>query len=547
MRKVIEAVYTDLLPRHTHPFVYLSLTLPSHHVDINVHPTKKEVHFLFETEIMHHLYTSLTQKLRTANDSRTFYTQTISVNNSQIGLKIVKHDDDNISSSKRDEILVDSDEDIVLLESNTQKKTNNYDDNNKDNEVDDSEMIDITDHAIDNSDGYSDDDRAPSKSSQPKIQQKINAINSNNKKRANSGSSNNTIAYKLIRTDPTLTKINAFFQPIDNNSSANTIVKEVNDNIDINNNTVSMVDDANCFCEPVSSTSNNMVGAFARNCRCCGINKKSISSNAAMGNDIKLRARVTVITETKTNLASIHTLLNEIETNQSRKMLMTMKAIIVVGVINDRLAVVQHNTNLLLVNYHLLCKDLFYQLAIRRFAVTEPLVLSSHINMLEMLRAAMDSPEAKWDTTLGLTKEEIACAACATLVEKRDMLLEYFNIGITDNGMLTTIPLLLEGYYPASIRIPIFLLRLAVEVDWTDEISCFQGVATELSNYYAYVHFPSPSVTALEESSAYSSLEIIENVLLPSLKNHLIPNDNANNAFTQIGSLEQLYKIFERC
>jgi DNA mismatch repair protein MLH1 len=324
--------------------------------------------------------------------------------------------------------------------------------------------------------------------------------------------------------------------------------------MDTNNDNVNVTNDEDaCICLPVTSNTNNrnsMVGAFARNCQCCGPNKKSYAnsmSNVSTNNDIKLRARVTVITETNTNLASIHSLINEIEKTQSKKMLMMMKAIIIVGVVNDRLAVVQHNTSLMLVNYHWLCKDLFYQLTIRRFAVTKPLVLSSPIDIFQMMRAAMDSPEAKWDASLGLTKEDISSAACATLVEKREMLQEYFNIGITDDGMLTTMPLLLEGYYPASIRLPLFLLRLAVEVDWTDEIACFQSVAVELSNYHAYIHLPSSKVTLAEESSSYSSLEMIENVLLPSLKNHLIPNENAINAFTQIASLEQLYKIFERC
>ena len=38
IKKVIEAVYNEVLPKHTHPFLYLSILMPPQHVDVNVHP-----------------------------------------------------------------------------------------------------------------------------------------------------------------------------------------------------------------------------------------------------------------------------------------------------------------------------------------------------------------------------------------------------------------------------------------------------------------------------------------------------------------------------
>ena len=43
IKRVIESVYSTFLPNYTRPFVYIKLTMPAHHVDVNVHPTKKEV------------------------------------------------------------------------------------------------------------------------------------------------------------------------------------------------------------------------------------------------------------------------------------------------------------------------------------------------------------------------------------------------------------------------------------------------------------------------------------------------------------------------
>lgn len=61
------------------------------------------------------------------------------------------------------------------------------------------------------------------------------------------------------------------------------------------------------------------------------------------------------------------------------------------------------------------------------------------------------------------------------------MLDDYFSLEIDQNGNLHTIPQLLEGYIPFFGGLPIFLLRLATEVNWDEEETCFQNLAEELS------------------------------------------------------------------
>lgn len=77
IKKAIETTYALFLPKGGHPFVYLSLEIEPHRVDVNVHPTKREVNFLHEDEIIELISDSIRKKLSTVDTSRSFLTQTL--------------------------------------------------------------------------------------------------------------------------------------------------------------------------------------------------------------------------------------------------------------------------------------------------------------------------------------------------------------------------------------------------------------------------------------------------------------------------------------
>ena len=77
IKKAVEQIYTMFLPKGGKPFVYLSLEVDPRRVDVNVHPTKREVHFLDEDEIIEMMCNEIRQKLAQVDTSRTFKTQTL--------------------------------------------------------------------------------------------------------------------------------------------------------------------------------------------------------------------------------------------------------------------------------------------------------------------------------------------------------------------------------------------------------------------------------------------------------------------------------------
>mmetsp|Transcript_27575 Transcript_27575/g.40541 ORF Transcript_27575/g.40541 Transcript_27575/m.40541 type:complete len:96 (-) Transcript_27575:20-307(-) len=92
-------------------------------------------------------------------------------------------------------------------------------------------------------------------------------------------------------------------------------------------------------------------------------------------------------------------------------------------------------------------------------------------------------------------------------------------------------PVLLEGYAPQPSALGVFLLRLATEVDWSDEKPCFHGISRELGLYYGKV----------PESR-------VQHCLFPAICHILIPSSTLlrEKAVTKLTTLAKLYKQFER-
>ena len=77
IKKAVEQTYGTFLPKGGHPFIYLSLDIEPARVDVNVHPTKREVNFLHEEEIIETICDKIREVLGKVDTSRTFMTQSL--------------------------------------------------------------------------------------------------------------------------------------------------------------------------------------------------------------------------------------------------------------------------------------------------------------------------------------------------------------------------------------------------------------------------------------------------------------------------------------
>ena len=163
------------------------------------------------------------------------------------------------------------------------------------------------------------------------------------------------------------------------------------------------------------------------------------------------------------NLTSVKNLCKQIDLNEHLSLRNLLQEHKFVGCVNKGLALVQHLTQLYLVNTKRLSQELFYQIIIFEFGNFNYMELSEPAPINELILLALNTPESGWEPKDG-TKEELAKCATDLLVSKADMLLDYFSFEINKEGELTAIPLLLDKYTPNWNGLPMLLLRLATEV-----------------------------------------------------------------------------------
>lgn len=479
LRKAIESVYAAYLPKNTHPFLYLSLEILPQNVDVNVHPTKHEVHFLHEDGIIESVQQTVESKLLGANSSRTYFTQTLLPRPA-------------ITSSDLAKPLAAAASSVV--------------------------------------EGFGD----------------------------------KPCARQLVRTDAKEQKMDAFLQPVNKShvlpaipaAAAGEPWSQDSEMLDASDFEVLSVKDI--------GSSANTAEQDLQPCHeesSSGPSRKRPRANLLddineedSGHDMtaaRLPKRRII------NLTSLLSLREEISSRNHTGLQDMLQNHVFIGCVNPQWALVQYQTKLYLINSTKLSQELFYQILTFDFGNFGVLRLSNPAPLYELAMMALDSPESGWTEDDG-PKEGLAEYIVDFLRTKSEMLQDYFSIGIDENRNLTGLPLLLENYIPALEGLPMFILRLATEVNWDEEKECFDSLSKECSMFYSirkeYTLYDSPILLQLGQQheklgSDKSWKWTAEHVISKAFRTLLLPPKDfaENGTILQLANLPDLYKVFERC
>ncbi|XP_049293276.1 DNA mismatch repair protein Mlh1 [Anopheles funestus] len=249
------------------------------------------------------------------------------------------------------------------------------------------------------------------------------------------------------------------------------------------------------------------------------------------------RKRKTVRKETR--LTSIHTLRQQIESDGDDNLRKIFRELTYVGTIDREQVLIQYDTKMYLAKTQPLAAELFYQLLLFNFGNFERLTFSEPLELKRLVHLALADPSSGYTEEDGPV-DELADVIVEKLVDKAPILSDYYNLSIRKDGYLESLPKLLDNYIPSVVFLPMYIVRLATDVEWDDEMEFFQTFSRETAHFFSRIALTKPTKEYRWE---------LEHVIYPAVRNQLIPPKefSKNGCLLQLASLPELYRVFERC
>ncbi|RLN86778.1 hypothetical protein BBJ28_00016585 [Nothophytophthora sp. Chile5] len=495
LKRACEYVYSLYLPKSTHPFIYLSMELPPRNIDVNVHPTKREVR---STAVaFRHIVDSISQaiekQLKGSNESRSFSVQPITA---MLGISSRSNSDVSAKQRRRESVL-DDEEKTQQAESSEEEEVERDSEGEADQTVVQSQSIELD---------LSQKQTPPSRKYQA--------------------------ALRLVRTDHRSNTIDKYYFLESQRSQLSQSPPDSQVTPERRSAMAQQADDA------MDSDSDGVAASNPRK-RKFSETEKAPGPEPEPEEDDDRRSSLEA-TQSPQMLSSVQNLLSLLRNKKNKALGRLFREHSFVGVVDKQYSLVQYRTKLYIVRHDEVAFHVFYQQVLLQFGVMQPINLQKPLPVYELVVEALKNPRNGYDEEDG-PKEQLADEIKTLLVANGPMLAEYFSIDIDSQGMLRTLPRLLPDHEPSIHSLPEFVFQLATEVNWEEEEPCFEGVAQALARWYGEMRYP---------ASAEREALVLEHVLFPATKAAAFsPPNELNDAqlITPVACLTNLYKIFERC
>ncbi|XP_076651260.1 DNA mismatch repair ATPase Mlh1 [Halictus rubicundus] len=570
IRKMLEELYSFYLPKKTHPWCYISLEIDPQNVDVNVHPTKHEVRFLHENSIIERMKFALDEKLSGNSASRTFYLQA-RLPKADITKEVLKEILPEYEKESTDKTKKIRPQEMIRTDSSDQKL----------------DKFNFTTHAT-MKHARNDDTLQPDQPENNSLLDKVNELKRDNKDLEKTDEIQSTpiklssieelktavpnTPWSNIINEPSQSTLSELVKPdniisstFDSNENQRNLDSTLLDSFeDLNNTANESIQQEKCIDEIADKARKQVYQYFGNKSAEkpspskdeTEINKTdnqpnvdSLESHEPMETGSNKTANTKSSHEFKSysinnfrrevKLTSVLKLRQEVENELHEGLKQILSDLIFVGCIDERSALIQSGVNLYLCNTKKLAEELFYEIMLYDFANYGVIKFSDPIPVYELALLGLESSEAGWTEDDG-KKEDLATSVKELLFEKADMLKEYFSIVIDKRGNLKSLPVLLEKYFPYEAGLPLYILRLATEVEWSGEQACFKSFCRETAMYYSQMN---------PMHNAHDWKYITEHVLYSAIKESLLPPKHFahDSTILQIANLPDLYKVFERC
>ncbi|XP_014210240.1 DNA mismatch repair protein Mlh1 isoform X2 [Copidosoma floridanum] len=147
--------------------------------------------------------------------------------------------------------------------------------------------------------------------------------------------------------------------------------------------------------------------------------------------------------QVETKLLSVLTLRKEVEESYHQGLRVVLSNLIFVGCIDEHSALIQSGPQLYSCQTEKLAEDLFYQIMLYDFANYGVIKFTEPILIKDLAKLGLECEESGWTEEAG-DKNELAERVQELLLEKADMLRQYFSIYIDKKGRLKTLPYLID-------------------------------------------------------------------------------------------------------